>query len=307
MTGREEADKRYENKVEKKLKGQPVPVVGFYYSMNDVSIRTVNVYLTSIIKFLDTVQKPVEEIQRIDIDKYFRSMNTISKAYRKQVYAALKKFFTYCSDAGYIESNVFEGVQKVKGSDKRNKDVLTQEECIEFLNNARNSTSVCAPRNNCMLLIFITTGIRLSALREMNVEDVNFNESSVFIRTKRDKSATLKLSPKIMDEIRNYLSWRDKYAKDTNALFVSTQGQRICPMAINNMIKDIAKGVTDKHITAHRLRATFATTVYEETHDIKLLQSLLIHERPETTYLYIDDKRDKSREASELVLNVLNL
>ena len=102
--------------------------------------------------------------------------------------------------------------------------------------------------------------------------------------------------------LRNYLETYRKavtpIAGYENALFLSTQKRRIGVQAVENMVKKYSKLVTSlKHITPHKLRSTYGTSLYRETGDIYLVADVLGHKDVNTTrkhYAAIDDDRRRS-------------
>ena len=91
-----------------------------------------------------------------------------------------------------------------------------------------------------------------------------------------------------------------------NALFLSTQKKRMGVQAVENMVKKYAREVTpNKKITPHKLRASFATNLYNQTGDIRLVQEAMNHAKIATTELYIQSDGRNRKKAADIMAELL--
>jgi hypothetical protein len=155
-----------------------------------------------------------------------------------------------------------------------------------------------------LYVIKITSGLRVSELVELNVGDINYEDKSVKFYGKGNKERYVPLHSDTLKAIKEYLPVRNKIEtnnKDSeNALFLSTRGNRISPRSIQLFVKKYAKMAGIKNaskITPHKLRHTFATILYHNTKDIKVLQDLLGHENISTTQIYTHTDQKQKKEA----------
>ena len=174
-------------------------------------------------------------------------------------------------------------------------DILDEAENGERLEGRQKSFhGQTAVRDEAMLSLFLGTGIRISECVGLNRKDVNFDDNSFVVTRKGGNTTILYFSEEVADALRKYLDWLDNQVlektpfgariTDTDALFLSLQGTRITPRAVEMMVKKYAKAITPfKKITPHKLRSTYGTNLYHETHDIFVVADVLGHKDVNTT------------------------
>ena len=157
-------------------------------------------------------------------------------------------------------------------------------------------------RNIAIFTLFLGTGIRVSECVGLNVEDVDFKENRIRIIRKGGKEEYVYFGEEVAEALGNYieLSRCEIEPKEghEHALFYSIQKRRISVQAIENLVKEYASQITTfKHITPHKLRSTYGTSLYQNTGDIYLVADVLGHNDVNTTkkhYAAIDDDRKRS-------------
>ena len=163
-------------------------------------------------------------------------------------------------------------------------------------------------RDVALLSLFLGTGIRISELVGLNVDDVDFS-SNAFIVTRKGGNRTILYFPEeVADSLYAYVRQREssnRIPKEEKALFLSLRNKRISVRAVENIVKKYASIVTPlKHITPHKLRSTFGTNLYRETGDIYQVADTLGHKDVNTTkrhYAAIsEDNRRKSAKVIKL-------
>ena len=161
-------------------------------------------------------------------------------------------------------------------------------------------------RDLAMVSLFLGTGIRVSELVGLDVDDVNFNDMSFVVTRKGGARVILYFSDEIAGYLYDYYSMRKAIAPslpDEPALFMSLQKRRITTRAVENVIKKYSSVAAPlKHITPHKLRSTFGTQLYRTTGDIYVVADVLGHKDVNTTkkhYAAITD--DIRRKASTQV------
>lgn len=142
-------------------------------------------------------------------------------------------------------------------------------------------------RDFAILTLLLGTGMRVSELVSINYDDIDFKNNGVKIIRKGGKEMTVYFSDEVREALDNYLYVRDQVEPvegHENAIFLSMQRKRISVDAVENMVKKYAKAVTPlKHITPHKLRSTYGSTLYAETGDIYLVADVLGHADVNTT------------------------
>ena len=89
------------------------------------------------------------------------------------------------------------------------------------------------------------------------------------------------------------------------ALFITKNGERIKTGDVYYIIKNIAKNVTDKNISPHKLRASYGTQLYNITGDIYFVQDCMGHNSPQTTERYIRGKKENTKRASDIMAKMM--
>ena len=157
-----------------------------------------------------------------------------------------------------------------------------------------NKTKV---RDLAILTLFLGTGIRVSELVGLNIDDVDFRNAGIHIHRKGGKEVIVYFGDEVEEALRLYGSERSTIvpaAGHESAFFLSLQKKRMNVRSIENLVKKYAATVTTlKHITPHKLRSTYGTALYQETGDIYLVADVLGHSDINTTrrhYAAIEDQ-----------------
>lgn len=160
-------------------------------------------------------------------------------------------------------------------------------------------------RDKAILVLFVTYGLRLSELEQLNISSFNFNRGEFRIYRKRSKEIIMPVNKTCETVIKEYLknertvsNMLDDEHKD--ALFLSLQNRRMTARAIRNLVKkytSIVLGTTrEKGYSPHKLRATAATSLIQQGFSIYDVQNLLDHDNVTTTQLYAAHRKDAKRE-----------
>lgn len=160
-------------------------------------------------------------------------------------------------------------------------------------------------RDKAILVLFITYGLRLSELYQLNISSINFSRGEFKIYRKRGKESIMPLNHSVETVIKEYIS-NERPNKDEiseeyqDALFLSLQKTRMTERAIRKLVKkytSVGLGTSrDGGYSPHKLRATCATSLIEQGNSIYDVQNLLDHENITTTQLYAAHKRNAKRE-----------
>ncbi len=142
-------------------------------------------------------------------------------------------------------------------------------------------------RDSAIITLFLGTGIRISELVGLNVEDFDFNTNSFVATRKGGNRAVLYFNDEVATALHAYIAERNAnlaIPKEERAFFVSLQNKRISTRTVQELVKKYAKIVSPlKHITPHKLRSTFGTNLYRQTGDIYVVADCLGHKNVETT------------------------
>lgn len=154
-------------------------------------------------------------------------------------------------------------------------------------------------RDIAILSLFLGTGIRISELVGINVDDISFEEYAFKITRKGGKQTILYFGEEVAGVLQAYLQERNSIIACTeseNAFFLSLQRRRITPRSVQNLVKKYSKTVVPlKNISPHKLRSTYGTMLYQETGDIYLVADVLGHKDVNTTKKHYAAQSEQGR------------
>lgn len=160
-------------------------------------------------------------------------------------------------------------------------------------------------RDKAILMLFLTYGLRLSELQQLNVSSLNFQRGEFKIYRKRGKESSMPLNLSVSKTLLTYLD-SERPADETlmpehqDALFLSLQGKRMTERQIRELVKKYTSiGLSSSRAAGyspHKLRATTATSLIARGNSIFDVQSLLDHENVTTTQLYAAHKMNVKKD-----------
>lgn len=210
--------------------------------------------------------------------------------------AAVRSFFGYLSANGIIDEDPTEnlGAPRVGRSVPK---FISEEEMQRLLSTAADTGTADGQRDASILELLYATGLRVSELVALNVQDIDFEEG--FIRTwgKGAKERIVYLYPDALANLRTYiggaranlLADKDKPGarKGETALYINQRGERLTRQWVWNILKTNAKKAgVDTKITPHTLRHSFATHLLQNGASLRHVQELLGHSSISTTQVY---------------------
>lgn len=174
----------------------------------------------------------------------------------------------------------------------------------KYLEAIKNYNSKYCSRDLAINKLFLYSGLRISELVNLNLDDINYEDQSIKFFGKGNKERYVPLHQEALTAIKDYLPDRNKITPKNQdarqALFLSNQRRRISVRTIQKMVKKYAKkaGVRNaSKITPHKLRHTFASLLYQKTKDLRVLQDLLGHSDISTTQIYTHTDKEQRKSA----------
>jgi integrase/recombinase XerC len=204
----------------------------------------------------------------------------------QRMLSSLRSFFKFLVREGLAESNPAKVVQAPK-AEKRLPATLDVDQLAGLLDTPI-SDSATAIRDQAIMELFYSSGLRLSELAALNIQDIDLSDKLVYVTGKGNKSRVVPVGNKAVEAIKIWLQRRkESVIQDGQALFLSKQGKRLGVRSIQQRIKywGKQKGVSD-HIHPHRLRHAFASHMLEASGDLRAVQELLGHADISTTQVY---------------------
>ena len=175
---------------------------------------------------------------------------------------------------------------------------LHEDECDRLLDAVQGPFEV---RDYCILLLFMSCGLRVSELVGLNINDVA--EDSLRVHGKGNKDRMVFITPEVREAIDDYLAVRDEEKIEPgheNALFISRNFRRISVRGVQKMVEKNLRlaGLDTTQISTHKLRHTAATLMLQNGVDVRTLQDVLGHESLNTTQIYTHVEDTSLREAA---------
>lgn len=203
--------------------------------------------------------------------------------------AAAKSFFSFLFEEGKIKENPTENIDSPKVG-KPLPDTLSISEVRQLLEQPTLQTTLEAKRDVAMLELLYASGMRVSEIISLNVDDVDTKDGYVKCFGKGSKERIIPIHPRATKIVRDYIAdTRIKLlrGKDEQALFLNRRGDRLTRQGLWQKLKEYAKSAgLVKEITPHTLRHSFATHMLSGGADLRYVQEMLGHANISTTQVY---------------------
>ena len=279
--------------VKDKMTSQYTEYIEYLKNVKKSSDNTLQAYVRDLKKFLDYAEanklKDFSDVTVDDVSDFKTHLNTIglSPASVSRSLSALRSLFQYLISQGIVEHNPAREIPNDK-FEKKGPQVLTAKE-IETLLAQPDTSDIKGKRDKAMLELLYATGIKVSELISLNVDDVNLQLS--FLRCGAgEKERFVSLYPLALRALTVYLDSARKLLvlhPDEKALFVNVQGERMTRQGFWKILKSYAESAKiQKDITTHTLRHSFAAHLLENGADIHDIQEILGHSDISSTMRY---------------------
>ena len=173
-------------------------------------------------------------------------------------------------------------------TEKKLPQVLSLEEIFKVINHIDDMTPA-GKRNKSMMLLLVSTGMRISELVHLEINDINHSVSNVRVIGKGNKERLIPLDQETFHYVYSYMQNERSFFDKKNSLwlFMMNDGRRMTRENFYNILQKLVleAGVRD-HFTPHMLRHTFATTLLENHCDLRSIQVMLGHQDISTTTIY---------------------
>ena len=331
MSGREERQAYFNRKCDEVICKSPDVVKKYYYSFkNGRTGATRFTYLSILNQYISYIKNTGFDISKFDnfasvkpadIDQYldmYKEGKIEGNGRRKSdssvlsAYHVLKSFYQFLYNNDYIIKDPFSKVNKPKNNIRREPVYLTENEIQvvkdEIFYSQRNFYNQSEDkeywqlRDYTLFVLGCRTGLRRSALSEINIEDINFAEQYIVVTEKGNVTRECYFGESTKELLLEWLTVRKRLLgdKECDALFISNRRKRLNVVSLEHIIKKYTMGL-DKHITPHKMRATCATNLWEKSGDIYLVAEQLGHKNIANTRKYTSISSDKKKAAASIL------
>lgn len=256
------------------------------------SQNTLASYERDIVQFnnyFESKNKKIFDLKKEDMQEYIdhliadgKSNSTISRST-----ASIKSFYRYLVSKKLAEENIAENIEAPK-VDRKEPMILTQSE-IEKLLEQPDLSELKGQRDKTMLEILYATGIRVTELISLRVEDVNLTNGYIRVKKKNSErhiplgNLSLKCLKDYMNKVRPLLI----RTEEEKTLFINTNGQKMTRQGYWKILKQYKEQAKiDKDITPHTIRHSFAVHMLQNGAEVKTVQELLGHTDVASTMMY---------------------
>lgn len=256
-------------------------ILSFNNYLKDKNINFLNVDKDIIRKYL--VYLDILKMKNSSISRHISSLRT---------------FYNFLKERNYIKSNVFLLIKSPKKEKKLPTFIYYNE--LEELFNSFNISDILDIRNKLIFELLYATGVRVSELVNIKLEDINKSEMTIKVLGKGNKERICFYGEYALDALNLYLNEsRPKLLanKTSDYLLINHIGGKLTDRGVRDIVKRVIKLTSIKsNVSPHTLRHTFATHLLNEGADLKTVQELLGHVSLSTTSIYTHVSNERLRE-----------
>ena len=236
-----------------------------------------------------TAGKPLADLGAADIRSaivQLRSQNLSAASVARQL-SSWRGFYTFaCRRLGY-PGNPCIGLRPPKAAAALPA-ILSPDTCAQLLGGSADSENALAVRDRAMFELIYSSGLRLSELTGLDLNDVNLQSGEAQVTGKGRKTRIVPVGRQALAAVKAWLAQRPLLLTgDTSALFVSQRGSRLTPRSVQLRLDRWARQAgLGQHVHPHMLRHAFATHVLQSSGDLRAVQEMLGHASISTTQVY---------------------
>jgi tyrosine recombinase XerC len=256
------------------------------------TIKNYTVDLDSFSLFIQDMD--IAQIDHLALRRFLAEMR--SKAYSKRTIArklaSLRSFFKFLYREGYIKSNPIAAISSPK-LDKKLPTFLDVNQVTRVIMKPDTNTDA-GLRDRAILETLYSTGIRVSELVGLDLQDVDFISGVIKVFGKGSKERIVPVGDEALNAIRRYNDKKDKKDKAKDAVFLNNHGGRLTDRSVRRVLdKYIHACAIEEKISPHSLRHSFATHLLDRGADLRSVQELLGHMNLSTTQIYTHVTMDR--------------
>jgi integrase/recombinase XerC len=259
----------------------------------NASVHTIAGYRRDLGQFLDYIEARESSLRKVDnvlIRGFLAQLHErkLKKSTSARKLAAIRSFFRYGVKRKWFADNPARMVATPK-QEKHVPSFLSEQEMATFLEVPQSGRPLDL-RDRAILELLYASGIRVSELVGINLEDISLRERLIRVRGKGKKERLVPFGRVAAERLTDYLRVRPELVQDRvgeTSLFLNYQGRRITPRSVERIVdKYIRRTAVRRKISPHSLRHSFASHLLGRGADLRAIQELLGHESLATTQKY---------------------
>jgi len=251
--------------------------------------------LQTYLKYLEEKKISYETVQHFEITDFLWHLKTLNLKPRSiyRMVESIRQFYKFLISENRIKADptIYLSAPKIPVILP---DMLSNQE-VDLLLNSVSDNDKLSVRNRAMLELLYATGLRVSELINLKVQDINIDECFVRIIGKGNKERLIPFGHKAQMYMQRYLRIRKN--KDSDFIFLTKLQKPMSRIEFWRQLKNIAsKAGIVKNITPHTLRHSFATHLLTAGADIRFVQEMLGHSSISTTQIYTHVTQERLKE-----------
>lgn len=271
-----------------------------------LSVHTVLSYQNDLTQFQHYL-KNTYQIDSLEAVNHFIIRSWLSEMLSQKItprtinrkISSLNAFYKYLERDSIVSINPMQKVIGPKSSkrlpvfvEEKSVNKLFDGELLEYFTNDFEGK-----RNKLILLLFYSTGVRLSELITLTINQIDLSRNSLKVLGKRNKERIIPMTAELIHELNNYIDSRKEYFNQSDYLFITEKGEKMYPKLVYNIVKKYLTMVTtiDKR-SPHVLRHTFATHLLNKGADLNSIKELLGHANLSATQVYTHNSIERLKQ-----------
>lgn len=260
---------------------------------SDYTIKNYQLDLTDFFKYVSKSNIDFLNIKNTHVRGYLKYLDTcnLKNTTISRRISALRTFYNYLLEKGFVKSNIFLNVKNPK-LEKKLPNYLNYTEIEELLASIDTRTDEGLERR-LLIEMFYSTGCRVGEMVNVKISDIDFYNKTIKVMGKGSKERIVYYGDYASKYLEDYLKNKDK----KGYLFTNKRGEKLTIEEVEYIVRDIMKHISIKtHVTPHTLRHTFATHLLNNGADIRTVQELLGHANLSTTGIYTHVSSDRLKD-----------
>lgn len=324
MNGRVEKENKAKDAMQKRLDKLPEIFTAFYDWMDarEKSYTTMNNYISHVVEFMNFYvtwkddDKFYEKVNDSHIEKYMTSIRRktingeeveVGDDIRAAKWSSLNTFFKFLSQKKYITNNPMLLTERPRIRTKHTVTYMTPKEIESvFKRIYKEARPMVKNRDACIVAMGLGTGLRVSAIVNINIEDIDFVTNTIKVIEKGRKTRQIKFADNLRNLLCVWIKDRETYfnGEETGPLFISQQKNRMSDDSVQHLVKKYTSHLP-KRITPHKLRSSAAMNLHGAGADILTIASILGHENITTTQRYVKAYEEDQKKATSILDNLI--
>ena len=261
------------------------------------SVHTLTAYRRDLEDFTQyckqCFEEPVQNVNHKVVRSWFAQL--IEEGFKPRTVhrkaSSLKSFFKFLLQKGVLDVNPMSLVPLPK-LNKQLPKFVEEDSLRKLLDEIPFSLNFEGVRDHLIIELFYQTGIRSSELVNIRLENVDFHQKHLKVLGKRNKERFVPLTPKIIETIKKYLTYR--IHTDVNNLFITSKAKKLYPKLVYNIVKtNLSKVTTLSQKSPHVLRHSFATHMLNNGAELNSIKEILGHVNLSATQVYTHNSMER--------------